>query len=93
MFWTIFWPVFAALVAAFTISEGLQICIGFYAHKKNEKLRKEFEEKVASGEIDPMQMMFGAGGGVPGMGELPPGFPTASGNGEAKSELSHGQYL
>jgi len=93
MFWTIFWPVFAALVSAFTISEGLQICIGFYAHKKNEKLRKEFEEKVASGEIDPMQMMFGAGGGVPGMGELPPGFPTASGNGSDKSELSHGQYL
>jgi hypothetical protein len=93
MFWTIFWPVFAALVGAFTISEGLQICIGFYAHKKNEKLRKEFEEKVASGEIDPMQMMFGGGGGVPGMVDLPPGFPTASGNGEAKSELSHGQYL
>jgi len=93
MFWTIFWPVFAALVSAFIISEGLQLCIGLYAHKKNEKLRKEFEEKVASGEIDPMQMMFGAGGGLPGVGDLPPGLPTASGNGEVKEELSHGQYL
>ena len=93
MFWTIFWPVFAALVCAFVISELAHIGVGFYVHRKQEKLREEFEAKVASGEIDPMQMMGFGGGGVPGMPDLPPGFPTASGNGEAKSELSHGQYL
>jgi len=94
MFWTIYWPTFAALVSAFAVSEAFQIAVGFYVHKKNEKLRKEFEEKVASGEIDPMQMMGFGGGMPPGMGgpgmmDIPP-LPTASGNG---SELSHGQYL
>jgi len=93
MFWTIFWPVFAALVCAFVVSELAHVAVGFYVHKKQEKLREEFEAKVASGEIDPMSMMFGGAGGVPGMGDLPPGLPTASGNGDGKSELSHGQYL
>ena len=54
MFWTIFWPVFAALVCAFVVSELVHIGVGFYVHKKQEKLREEFEAKVASGEIDPM---------------------------------------
>jgi hypothetical protein len=92
MFWTIFWPVLAALICAFVFSELVHIGVGVYVHKKQEKLRKEFEAKVASGEIDPMQMMFGEGG-APGMMDLPPNLPTASGIGEDKPELSHGQYL
>jgi hypothetical protein len=92
-FWSIYCPVFAALVSAFAVSEIFQIGVGYYVHKKQEKFRAEFEAKVASGEIDPMQMMFGGGGGMPGFGgpgmmDVPP-LPTASG----KVDQSHGQYL
>ena len=92
--WSIYWPVFAALVSAFGVTEFFHISVGYYLHRKQAKLREEFEAKVASGEIDPMQAMFGGMGGPPGMGMeggLPPGLPTASGSNG--SELTHGQYL
>jgi len=94
MFWQIFCPVFAALVSAFAVSEGFQMAIGYYIHRKQMRLREEFEAKVASGEINPMEMMMGMGG-MPGMGgpgvDFPhPPLPTASGNG---ADLTHGQYL
>ena len=87
-FWDIFWPVFGAIMASFIITELYNVLLGYYIHKKQEHLRKEFEAKVASGEIDPTSMM----GGFP-----PPGmnFPlptTASGEVDAP-EVSHGQYL
>lgn len=96
MFWTIYCPVFAALVSAFAVTEVFHICVGYYVHKKQEKMRKEFEDKVASGEIDPMSMLFGGGGGMPGMGgpgmmDVSP-LPTASGETDA-ARLGHGQYL
>lgn len=87
-FWVIFCPVFAALIAHFMVTELFNVALGYYLHKKQERLRKEFEAKVASGEIDPMSMM----GGFPpsGMG-FPPGLPTASG--EVETGVPHGQYL
>lgn len=93
MFWEIFCPVFAALISAFTILELFQMGLGYYMHRKQTRLREEFEAKVASGEINPMEMMLG--GGMPGMGgpgmvDMPP-LPTASGNNGA--DLTHGQYL
>ena len=95
MFWQIFCPVFAALVSAFAVSEGFQMAIGYYLHRKQMRLREEFEAKVASGEINPMEMMMGMGGmpggmGGPGMMDIPP-LPTASGSNGA--DLTHGQYL
>jgi len=95
MFWQIFCPVFAALVSAFAVSEGFQMAIGYYLHRKQMRLREEFEAKVASGEINPMEMMMGMGGmpggmGGPGMMDIPP-LPTASGGNGA--DLTHGQYL
>jgi len=92
MFWSIYCPVFAALVSAFVVTEVFHVGVGYYLHRKQEKLRAEFERKIASGEIDPLQMMFGAGGS-PGIMEFPPGFPTTSGNEPNKPELMHGQYL
>jgi hypothetical protein len=95
MFWQIYCPVFAALVSAFGVTELFHIGIGYYVHRKQTKLREEFEAKVASGEINPMEMMFG--GGMPGMGgpgmmDIPQ-LPTASGNGANGVDVSHGQYL
>lgn len=92
MFWQIFCPVFAALVSAFAVSELFQMGLGYYFHRKQMRLRKEFEAKVASGEINPMEMMFG--GGMSGMGDPGmdfPQLPTVSGSNGA--DLTHGQYL
>ena len=93
MFWEIFCPVFAALISAFTISELFQMGLGYCMHRKQMRLREEFEAKVASGEINPMEMVFGGGmpGGMnPGMVDMPP-LPTASGSNG--TDLTHGQYL
>jgi len=89
-FWIIFCPVFAALIAHFMITELFNVALGYYLHKKQERLRKEFEAKVASGEIDPTSMLMG-GFPSPGM-DFPSGLPTASGEASAP-EVSHGQYL
>ncbi len=90
-FWVIYWPVFAALSSMFAVTEMFHMGMGYYFHRKQEKLRAEFEAKVASGEIDPMQAMLGGMGGAPGMEGFPPSMPTASGSNGSK--LSHGQYL
>ncbi len=92
--WSIYWPVFAAMVSAFGVTEFFHISIGYYFHRKQERLRAEFERKVASGEIDPMQAMLGIGG-PPGMGMegFPGGLPTASGGDGSGPDVSHGQYL
>ena len=88
-------PVLAALVSAFAISELFNFGLGYYFHKKQETARKEFEAKVASGEIDPMSMMFGGGagamGGMPGVMDVAPKLPTASG--EGSPPIVPGQYL
>jgi len=89
-FWIIFCPVFAALIAHFMITELFNVALGYYLHKKQERLRKEFEAKVASGEIDPASMMMG-GFPPPGM-DFSSGLPTASGEASVP-EVSHGQYL
>ena len=93
MFWQIYCPVLAALISAFAVTEFLHICVGYYVHKKQAKLQEELEAKLASGEITPMEMMFGGAGmpgtGSPGMMDIP-SRPTASGNGV---DLTHGQYL
>lgn len=93
-FWSIYLPVFAALVSAFATTELFHLALGYHLHKKQEKLRKEFEEKVARGEIDPMQMMFGAMGPPPGMSFNP--IPTVEGTENVTTSASkegHGQYL
>jgi len=90
-FWQIYCPVFAALFSSFVVTEFVNFCLGYYLHKKQEKARREFEAKVASGEIDPMQFMFG-GGFDPGMN-----YPMPTISGETKpregATLGHGQYL
>jgi hypothetical protein len=93
-FWSIYLPVFAALVSAFAVTEVFHLGLGYYFHKKQEKLRKEFEEKVARGEIDPMQMMFGGMGPPPGMSYNP--LPTVEGTENVivpTTKEGHGQYL
>lgn len=89
-FWTIFCPVFAALVASFVITELVNVAIGFYIHRKQERVRKDIEAKIASGEINPLDLMMSGMGSGADMG-FPPGMPTASG--ETKSGVTHGQYL
>lgn len=93
-FWSIYLPVFAALVSAFVVTELFHMAIGYHFHKKQEKLRKEFEEKVARGEIDPMSMLFGGMGPPPGMNLTP--IPTVEGTENVQisaSKEGHGQYL
>lgn len=87
-FWQIFWPVFAALLSSFVITETFHFGISYYMLKKQDKARKELEAKIARGEVDPMSMMFG--GYSPAEFDLP--LPTASGE-KLGSEASHGQYL
>jgi hypothetical protein len=93
-FWSIYWPVFAALVSAFAVTELFHLSMGYYLHKKQEKLRKEFEDKVSRGEIDPMQMLFGGFGGPPSFAPL----PTVEGTenvavSAGKPDSGTGQYL
>ncbi len=93
-FWIIFNPVFAALLGMFVIKELFSIAVSYYFHRKQMRLQKEMEAKIASGEINPMEMMFGEGGMPPGMGGPGmdfPQLPTASGSNGAG--VSHGQYL
>ncbi len=95
VFWSIYFPVLAALVSSFAISELFQMGLGYYLHRKQTKLREEFEAKVASGEINPMEMMFGPDGpggfGGPSMPGMPP-LPTISGEADGVN-TAHGQYL
>lgn len=86
LFWTIFWPVFSALVGAFMITEIFHLGLGYYLHKKQDKARQELEAKIARGEIDPMDMMLGLQS--PGMA-----LPTKSGESPDMPQASHGQYL
>ena len=92
MFWQIYCPVFAALVSAFLLSELVQGCLGWYLRRKYAKMREDFDDKVANGEIDPMQLMLesmgGMGPGAMGNPMTPPPLPTASGQ-----ENGTGQYL
>ncbi len=90
-FWTIYWPMFAALSSIFAVTELFHVGVGYYFHWKQERLRAEFEAKVASGEIDPMQALLGGKGGPPGMEGFSPSLPTASGSNG--NNLGHGQYL
>lgn len=94
-FWSIFWPVFCALIGAFAVSELFHIGMGYIIHRKQERLRREFEEKVARGEIDPMSAMFG---GFSPMSFGGPGLPGVVGEGKiegavAKDGDGTGQYL
>jgi hypothetical protein len=91
MFWQIYLPVLAALVSSFVITTLFDIGMTYLVHKKQESARKEFETKVARGEIDPMTMLFGGAEVPAGLGG---GLPTASGEGSANVPgNSHGQYL
>ena len=90
-FWQIFWPVFSALFAITVITELFQAGIGYYLHRKERLAREDWEAKVASGEVNPMQMMMANMGG---MGPSPMGIaedPTTSGSGG--NGVNHGQYL
>ncbi len=92
----IYWPVFSALISALVVSELFQMGLSYWIHRKQEKLREEFEAKVASGEIDPMQVMFGGSPMPGGPGGPPmnfPNLPTSSGNGANGADIRHGQYL
>ncbi len=96
MFWQIYWPVFAAIVSAFGVSELFSMGLGYYLHRKQTKLRAEFEAKIASGEINPMEMMFGpdgpgGSGGPGGMPGMPP-LPTTSGETPGANSI-HGNYV
>ena len=89
LFWDIFWPVFSAILASFTITELYNVLLGYYIHIKQERMRKELEAKVASGEIDPISLMTG---GFPPSGMNFP-LPTAASGEVGTPEGSHGQYL
>lgn len=58
-FWQIYLPVFAAGVSSFIVAGSIHMSIGYYFHKKQQRHQKEFEAKVASGEIDPLGVMSG----------------------------------
>ena len=90
-FWVIFWPVFAALVSSFVVTELFNVVLGFYIHRKQERMRKDLEAKIASGEIDPISLLTGQVASPPGM-DFSPRLTTASGEVDAP-EVSHGQYL
>ena len=81
-FWQIYFPVLAAGVSSFVVAGGLHMGIGYYFHKKQERHQKEFEDKVAKGEVDPLE-------GMPMSGFLD--RPTVSGQEGPKDGI--GQYL
>jgi hypothetical protein len=92
-FWQIYFPVFAAGVSSFLVAGSLHMGVGYYFHKKQQRRQKEFETKVANGEIDPLGAMSG---GVFNMEEheFPVdrfARPTASGQEGPKDGI--GQYL
>jgi hypothetical protein len=92
-FWQIYFPVFAGGVSSFLVAWGLQMGVGYYFHKKQERRQKEFEDKVAKGEIDPLENM-----GMSGIFDMADTLnkganvpPTASGQEGPKDGI--GQYL
>lgn len=97
MFWTVFWPTFAAFVGAYVVQELYQMALSYYLHRKQVAQRAEFEKKVANGEISPteMGMMFNGGGmgSGPGMGNFPPGFSPTDSSENAPENEDYGQYL
>lgn len=88
-FWQIFCPVFAALISTFVFAELLNFGVRYYFHRKQKRVRKELETKIANGEIDPMDMLFE--GFDPSNFGYPPS--TISGNENNSARASHGQYL
>ena len=92
-FWEIYFPVFAAGVSGFIVAGSIHMGVGYYFHKKQERRQKEFEEKVARGEIDPLENM-----GMSGIFDMADALnkgtnevPTASGQEGPKDGI--GQYL
>ena len=89
-FLQIYLPILAALLSAFVITEAFHLALSYYMHRKAQR---DFEAKVARGEIDPMTMMFG-GAGMPGMPAMgPPPLPTVSGKVNETGPSGYGQYL
>ena len=90
---TLFFSIYAALLAAFATMEIISVVFGAYLNKKNLQRQQAFEaewaEKVANGEIppgmNPMQMMMG---GAP----APYFMPTVSGE-KAPEPIPSGQYI
>lgn len=93
-FWTIYCPVFAAMLSMFGITELFHFSLGYYFHRKQEKWQKELEKKIASGEIDPMQLMARDMSATPGMFDnFPQNVSTVSGSNGKEPQGNHGQYL
>jgi len=98
-FWTIFGPVLAALLAHFIIVEVIGFLFSMWFQRKRAKMMAEVERKVASGEINPMDLMGAMqGGGMPGMPGMPmPQFPIAGSDvpvsGTGSTTEGHGQYI
>ncbi len=95
----IFFPIFGALVAHSISMELLGVILQSWFSRKEAKARAEVEQKVANGEINPMDLMlgqFGMPGGMPSFPKSAIGQPTASGNVNAPDTgdaNGHGQYL
>ncbi len=94
----IFLPIFGALVAHSISMEIIGMLLQWWFSKKQAKAMAEVEQKLANGEINPMDLMGGQFG-MPGMPSFPKGamrHPTASGNAHTPAtgdDDGTGQYL
>lgn len=93
-FWDISLPIFGALLAHSLVMELISFGFQAYFMRKQAKMVEEVEAKVASGEINPMEIM------AKQFGSKHPGMwsgraTTASGTVHASDggPLEHGQYL
>ncbi len=89
-FWMIFWAVLLALLAHFVIVETIGFLATRWLQRKQARLVAEFQQKIDSGELNPMDFVSGmpgeAGGGFPP-------FPQPTASGTLGTLEPHGQYL
>jgi len=88
-FGDIFWPVIAALLSSTIILEAVSFGLRYHQFKKQEKLYREMERKMASGEIPPEALgpMMSDFGSI----KLPMNYPRD--NNHPTTSGGYGNYL
>jgi hypothetical protein len=94
-FWVIFLAVSAALLVHTILAWSAEFLIAQYLQKKQARLIAEFQQKIDSGELNPLDFVNGTpGSGGAGLPPFPLPRPSTTVSGGTLTEhREHGQYL
>jgi hypothetical protein len=86
---------FLTALVAHTILLGIvEFLAGKWLQKKQARLVAEFQQKIDSGELNPLDFVNGMPGmGGPGFPSFPEGQPQSAVSGTLDAHEPHGQYL